>query len=198
MSRSVNDSRTNNLTPSPPAQLKVYPPNMLKLHTNYGITLNPKDQHLKDNFRFKTITSTFFHVIQNCGISEYILYPEISSPDSSLKKNYKQNPRWHFHGSFKITNIIDYISFYEYGFQKLAVLGSLEIHYDLNPTYPIKNKEIMKPICKHLKIPYVINPDNVKSMMSKNKDFYNRGLEYSQKIKNQFIEIDSEDDLLDQ
>lgn len=195
MSRSVNDSRTNTTTP-PSEELKEYDPNMLQLNTVYGITIAPKEQYYKKNFRFKIIMSEFFHLIQKVGISEYVIYPEISSPTVSRKGKNICLPRWHFHGNFQINNLLDYITYYEDGFYKLSLYGSIEIHQKLNLTYPIKNKITMQPICKHYKMPYCITPDNVRSMLKK-KDFSNLGKPLKEKVISQLDDSSESDPLGD-
>lgn len=187
-------SRTNTTTPPNGDELKVFGPNMLQLNTLYGFTLNPKDQQQKKNHRFKIMTSAFFQIIRSSGLTEYKFYPEISSPDASLEKSYKKFPRWHFHGYFQITNIIDYITFYEYGFNKLASFGALEIHHKLNYSYPVKNEKTMKPICKHLKLPWIMDNKNVAKKLE-DKDFENLGKDIVVKIKDIFLE--NEEDFLE-
>lgn len=199
MSKECKDSRTNTTTkPEIPNEgLTVYEPKMLQLNTVYGITINPKEQFLKDNFRFLTIFSTFFHTIQKSHISKYVIYPEISSPNESINKKGKPTyPRLHFHGTFELKTTYDYCNFYQFGFNALAKLGSLEIHHKLNPSYSIKDKGTMKPICKMLKVPYVLTKENITSKL-KDKDFYNRGLEHSKKILKALFGDDFEDDLLE-
>lgn len=113
------------------------------LDTEYGFTFNPKEQFFLDQFRFKTIFSVFFNFLHCSSFSYYKFYPEISNPLCSKENKYDRCPRLHFHGTIKFTHISHLMEFYQFDFYKLAKLGSIEIHYKINPSYPTKNKVVM-------------------------------------------------------
>lgn len=171
-------------------ELKQYSTDMLDINVVYGITINPSEQFFKDSFRFITIYSVLFNFLQTVNF-EYELFPEVSSPPTSRVGSRVCLPRLHFHGYIKFKTYFALTEFYQSEYYKLSKFSSIDIHHDLNPSYPLKNKSIMSPIIKQLKLPYKIIKCNVIKAL-KSKDFTQRGKSVAQKIKDAFLDIDDD------
>lgn len=133
-------------------------PDMLKLNTEYAITINPDDnlQCFDDSNRIHKVivkTKRILYKLQ----CEYILYPEISHPMNTSRTS---GPRVHFHGVIKFDNIYQLIRWYDTSYTALKK----STYFDMDTIedrpawikYCTKNKKLMKKICKTLKLEYPI------------------------------------------
>lgn len=141
-----------------------------------AFTYNPELQPITPNFKLDLITwhNQMDNIFKSLKYSRVELRPELS-----------QGSRWHYHGHIKIDNIM---KFYIYDLPILRQNGSYEIDkindFKIWMTYCTKQEELMKPITKEFKIPYLY--DSTKIMKVK--------VEPLQDIKaNELLKYESED-----
>lgn len=128
-------------------------PRMFRPKVIYTITINPEEQHEKQNNRVdRVIRDTRRKLDKLC--LQYNVYAECSSPLSPVKHKF---PRIHFHGIILFENYSQISKWYNEDYFKLSELGYFEIDtlgcIQKWHQYCTKEQDIMKHLTKesHIK-----------------------------------------------
>lgn len=128
---------------------------------DYEITINPDKQFDNTLGRVTSITHAFTVIIDKLRdySDDFEFYPELSEPRYG-NKNRGSSPRWHYHGRLKLKDAGGFLLYFLHLLRQYADYSINMFRPEHWPKYMTKQEHIMRPLCKHYRVPYKITPSN--------------------------------------
>lgn len=142
-----------------------YPSDMVDLNVWYAITINPDNKHQyieykRDRLEYVYAYLLNYHMLKLSDYSDYILYPEISTPKEDNKRGIT---RIHYHGKIRFTKTEGIFIWYMYVLNNLKSISVVKFDTIANAktweNYIAKNKQQMIMLCKFAKVPYYMTDE---------------------------------------